>query len=179
MKVIEVGKVFDENMPQFSGARLELFGDGLGLFISLPNCREEIIHDIKKGAIKLALTIKNGLMFFLFKIDSLSWSDAPFTIKYYDNFNIDNFDYTKIQVFLIDANDGILKAMCTIMPNNQFKEELKKEFIRQEKAEDFDNFDYTIKLQEIYNKYTPKDLLKLSVIQSNCSSVSTETMICN
>ncbi len=179
MRTIEVGKIFDENMPQFNGARLELFGDGLGLFISIPNCREEIIQDVNKGAIKIALTIKNGLMFFLFKIDSMAWSDAPFTIKYYENLDIDNFDYNKISVFLIDANNGILKAMCTIMPNNKFAEELKKEFIRELDDKDFDNLEYTMKLQDIYNKYSPKDLLEFSVVKSKCGSVSVETMICN
>ena len=179
MRIIEVGKVFDENMPQFSGAQLGLFGDGLSLIMSIPNCREEIIKDVNKGEFELALTIKDGLMFFLFRLNSIGWADAPFTLKYYDNFDTENFDYDKIQVFLIDANNGILKAMCTICPNDKFKEELKKEFKRQNNEDHFNDYEYAQKMQDIYSKYSSEDLLKSSIVKSGCGSVSMETMICN
>ncbi len=179
MRIIEVGKVFDENMPQFNGTQLGLFGNGLSLIISLQNCHEDIIKDVNKGEFELALTIKDGLMFFLFRLNSIGWADAPFTLKYYDNFDTENFDYTKIKVFLVDANNGILKAMCTICPNDKFQEELKKEFKRQNNEDNFNDYEYNQKMQEIYNKYSSEDLLKFSVVKSGVSSISTETMICS
>ena len=179
MRIIEVGKVFDENLPQFSGAQLGLFGDGLSLIISLQNCHEEIVKDVNKGEFELALTIKDGLMFFLFRLNSIGWADAPFTLKYYDNFDTENFDYNKIKVFLVDASNGILKSMCTICPNDEFQEELKKEFKRQNNEDGFNDYEYNQKMQEIYNKYSSEDLLKFSVVKSGVGSISMETMICN
>lgn len=183
MRLLEVGKVFDKNMPYFHGVQLGLFEGGLGLFISIPNCPKAVIEDVNKGECELALTIKDGLMFFMFAFKSLGWYPTPFSIRMFDNLkdvsiDIENFDYNKIVVFLVDPNDKILKALCIIMPSKEFGIALKKEFKRQEKGEPFNAPKMNKKLQETLSKYSMQDLLKASNIVSNCSSVSTESIIC-
>lgn len=174
MRVIRVGEIF-EDIPN-SGVRLGLCSEALSLTLAIPHCSDKLVEEVKQGDFKLALTIKEGLMFFLFRLDSLGWCDAPFTI-HNTNLNVQEFDSSCIQVFLVDSYSGILKAITSIFPSEEFQKRLKEEFNRQSN-ERFNRKEYREKLHFVYDRYSSEDLLEINIVKSGCSSLSFKSMIC-
>lgn len=96
----------------------------------------------------------------LFKFEGINWIDAPYSVKLSKNLTkieeINDGQGLGINIYLIDANTGILKAMRLVGLPTVFSRKLKLA-IEKQMLMSFENYNQTV--NTIYRKYNTKKLV--------------------
>jgi hypothetical protein len=162
MNKFEVGKLFEEGKTQYSeGTRFDFRQDGavLILFFDRPTSQE--IEQIKTGRFEIGFFEKDEIIFMLSRLGSMNYIDAPYSVHLSKPFSFDELREGMgfgLNIFLVDASNGILKALRYIGLSTDFSCRLQKAIVGQ-KTMKFDRRAYDMKLQHIYANYSTNDLV--------------------
>lgn len=166
MEKLEVGKLFKQGKTRYTeGVRFDITDGGCNLYVFFSNPTGEEIENIKKGNFKTGFYTENNAIFMLFKFGNLAWMDAPYSVhlsKNLTNFQLfDGGQGLALNVYLIDATTGILKAIRLIGLKTRFSIQL-IDAVEKQKNMSFEGYD--ININSIMTKYSTKDLVKYGTI---------------
>jgi len=159
----EVGKPFIEGKTRFSeGVHFDFQQGGPVLILFYDRPTSEEIEEVKKGRAEFAFYEKLPVIFFLCRFGSSSWADAPYSVHISKPFTFEPLQEGAgfgLQIYLVDATTGILKAMRLIGLKTDFSRRLKLAIERQ-KAEEFNESMYNFEINRTYKNYSIDDLVK-------------------
>lgn len=166
MKTLEVGKLFKEGVIRYSeGIRFDITDSGCNLMLYFNEPDSAEIECVQRGEVRYGYYKENNVIMLLFKFGTLQWIDAPYSIHLSKNLTElqeikEGFGFA-VNVYLIDARTGVLKAIRLISFSTRFSQMLKSD-IENQKELTFENFD--LNLNNIYRKYTTNQLVKLAKV---------------
>ena len=172
----EIGKLYSPRTKwpelaqyNFRGGEHELI-----LFLNAPT-RDEI-YDVKKGAAHLALYVERNLIILLYKFgQSIRWSDAPYSIhlvpkeERVEPAATDENSWALLHILLVDASNGILKAMRVISLSPEFTSALHRA-IKDQAAMPFTVDSYNAELAGLYAGYSSETLAQMAPIHFETSN---------
>lgn len=167
LHVFEVGGLFIPGKTQYrEAAVLEYTESGPLLLLAIIGPTAKEVEAVKAGKIELALYEREPVLWFLFKIHGFGpWSDAPFSIRLYDGRDR-KFDWSEeiedgmglgLQIILVDAGTGIVKALRFIAMPTDFSREFRAAILRQLERP-FSADEYNREISRIYANYSSDDL---------------------
>lgn len=170
---LEVGKLYKEGVTRYSeGAILTVTNAGLNLDVYFNRPTDSEIASFKSDTpYKIGLFKKDGVLFFLFKPGNLQWMDSPYCVGLESNMDLINLEQISdtttgyaLNVALIDASTGILKSYRLIGLQNRFSKTFKTEFDKQKELGAIDRNVYSVKLNNIFNTYNTKDMVRNALV---------------
>lgn len=160
MAIYEVGKLYHpERRSWQEGAQFNLRSGvpELLLFFSRPNFHE--ILAVKKSDAQFGITKIEDVIFFFYKFGSeIPWSDCPFSINLVPAKEriVPELDTEEgrlvLQIFLVEANSGILKAMRAVTLSPEFSQVLVK-LANEQLTGNFDALGYDRQINKIYSDF--------------------------
>ena len=170
---IEVGKKFPYNVPAHDTVLFDMSDSGGLLLIHMKSPSPKEIEDIRKGNIKVALSLAGECLFFMIKLGSFPWQDAAY------NVHLSN-DLTELQtpgptegyglqIILVDISTSETKVLRLVGLPNRFSQVLKKQIDKQREMPPVTVAEHNAKVSEIYARYSPKQLLDIAIVQQNLS----------
>ncbi len=141
---VQVGQLYSPtrtSWPETPHLRLSPGSCDLALFLNEPS--EEEAHEVSRGAASFAWVDGGPVSLLCFKFGSLSWMDAPFEpwLLAEDERGVplgEPRQYLLLQVTLVDAATGIVRAMRVVPWPPQFAEPV-RETLRRQLAEPGDH----------------------------------------
>lgn len=129
LKKLEVGSKYPGVIPQTEGGYFDMTDCGGSLTIFFKNPKVKEIEEIKKGDIKIALTVKDGCTFFLIKFGEMAWMDMPYDARLSKNLTeLQKLSPTQgyaLHITLVDMNNREVKVLRLIGLPNRFSNALK------------------------------------------------------
>jgi len=148
-------------------------GHELLMWLGSPTRQET--RAIRKGRAEFALFVESDIIFLLYRFEgNLRWSDCPYSFHLVPSgqkqlpFDLPTPDSRAIlQILLVDAHTGILKAIrdCSLSP--AFSRQLHEAIKEQAAQADFSPMKYDTTLAEIYRNY-PTASRMASAAQVKC-----------
>jgi len=164
---LEVGKLFESGKTRYTeGIKFEFTSSGPVLLIYFESPTDKEINSISKGKFRIGFYDIENIIFMLAKFEDISWMDAPYNIHLSQPFSFSEQLEQEdlgfgLQIFLIDAATGILKAIRLVGLGHKFSIKLRDTILKQ-KEMPFDNQSYIAKLNDLYKRYTPDQLSQYS-----------------
>lgn len=169
----EVGKLFEEGITRYNEeAKFEFTQSGPALLIFFKTPTEKEIESIRADNIKIGFTEISEIIFMLYKFEGIPWIDAPYSIHLSGNIEpqkVEEGTGYGLQIFLIDADTGILKVMRLIGMGTEWSRRFREAILRQKNIP-FDHEIYNLKIENIYKELSPKDIAD-TVPFKNCYRV--------
>lgn len=167
---LEVGKPYPATIPPADGCFFDMTDNGATLLIFMKSPTSKELESIKNGKIKFALTVKEGIIFILYKFGSLGWRNVPYTIHRSGHLTMledlgDNLGFT-LSIILVDTAKRTVEALKLIGLPHRFSKALQEAMVEQDSTE-YDTAEYDLKLNDIYANYTTKDLLKMALVSQS------------
>lgn len=168
LRHFEVGQLFETGKTHYNESTKFDFTDSgpiLLLFFASPTRAE--IEAIREGGIRIGFLEKDGIIFMLFKFQNTPWMDAPFSIalaQFKEPAEVEEGTGYGLQIFLVDADNGILKVMRLIGLGTEWSMRFREAMMRQKEA-DFDMRIYDAKIQNIYRSYSSKELAEMVLLK--------------
>jgi hypothetical protein len=160
---LEVGQLLNEGETKFAESikfDFQQSGPVMIIFFERPTDKE--IESIRAGKLEFAFYEKDEIIFILSKFQGIEWMDAPYTVHLSKPFEFQEMQEGLgfgLQIILVDAATGIIKAMRYVGLSTQFSIKLKKA-IEAQREQPWDLHRYDVRLQNIYNNYSTSDLAK-------------------
>lgn len=174
MHTVSVGELLLPGQTKLQeGTYLEYTSTGPMLIMAVDKPTEKEIKAAKSGKMEFALYETDVLIWFLYKIHGFGWSDAPFSIRLYDGRGI-SFDWSEeildgaglgLNVVLVDAGTGIVKALRLIGMPTEFSREFRAATLRQLERP-FSADTYLRHINHIYKSNTSDDLLLKATVKT-------------
>lgn len=164
---LEVGGLYPGAIPQTDICQFDMTDSGavMTVFYSAPNSKE--IQNFKTGAVKIALTVRSGIIFLLIKFGDMAWMDMPYTVHLSPRLtSLQALESTQgygLTVVLVDRATGTIKALRLLGLPNRFSNEFRKLAVEQQ-SQDFSPVSYDRALNSVYNNYSTADLLKTALV---------------
>jgi len=163
MQTIEVGEPFPGTEPIHESVIFEFEQSGGFLRIAWTSPSQFELKQFAEGKIKLGLVEIDGIIFILVKFGSMSWMDAPYHVKFFPPYDIEDLnDMNKgylINYVMLDAKTKIVKVLKLLeMPHGmslQFKE-----LVTKQRETSIDGYDK--KFFQIYKNHSTNDLVRMA-----------------
>ena len=146
--------------------RYRLDNDGHSLLIVKAGITEREIENIENGAVELGIYIDGPIIFLLFKFGTSKWDDAPYSwhtvpsgIRVYPQ---EAIEIATLKVALVDATDGLVKAVREVALTPEFADKL-NEAITIQADGSFNGLSYAKHINMVYNQYTTEEMGKMAV----------------
>ncbi|MDI7165914.1 hypothetical protein [Leptospira santarosai] len=173
MHVYEVGKLYSPGRTSWpEGNSYQCRSGSHELLLFLKKLGQSEIKSIKNGVASFGFLYEENIIFFLHKFyPDFPWSDCPYSIHLFASEQDralpevaqDGFA-PPLQIFLIDAETGILKALRMLGFKEDFANQLRA-VIADQALRPFDKREYEEKVQALYEKYPTTDsMLKNAII---------------
>jgi hypothetical protein len=174
MHITKVGNLYISGKTQYPEATLlEYTETGPTLLMAVKTPTEKEIKAIRGGGLELALYETEQVLWFLFRIHGFGpWSDAPFSIRLYDDQG-KKFDWSEdigagmgigLQMVLLDAQTGIVKALRLVAMPTEFSRQFRAVILRQTERP-FSKDNYFREINRIYDAHSSEDLVKRSSVK--------------
>lgn len=141
----------------------------LVLFFNQPTAAE--ISDIRRGRAEFALYISGKQIVMLYRFgQSIPWSDAPYSIHLvpFEQRTLPPEtgpeEHALLQIILVDAGTGIIKAMRVVSMSPDFTQTLHNA-IRKQFDQPFTRSAYNGELEKLFARYSSADLAKMAQIR--------------
>jgi len=143
-------------------------GGILNLFLS--HLTDDDTNAVRREKKKVALTVKDGVIFLLIKFGGLRWMDVPYSVHLSRRLTTlqkpgINDGYA-IQISLVSLPDGIIRGLVLISLPNRLSTALYNA-IEDQRREPFDIVEYQARIHRIYATYSSDDLLSFAHIVQN------------
>ena len=166
MYEINVGDVIEKFRIRTDKTLFDYTDEGCSLIVLFQSPDEREISQFKSGnSFEIRFVELNGVIMLTVKIGNLEWMDAPYTphlSKDLTKLEIPNKgEGLALTVFLVDSDTGEVKHIRLL----GLSEDFSKKFIGctlENKMKPFNENEYNQKVQQIYRKYSTKDIVKLS-----------------
>jgi hypothetical protein len=164
--ILEVGKQFKEGVTRYQeGCKVDITAAGIDFMVYYSAPTQEEIKDIKKGPFKFGFYDEKNVILMLFRFGNQAWMNSPYSVHLSKNLTelkepTEGIGYA-LNVYLIDADTGILKSMRLIGLNTKISKMLYKA-IAEQKQQDYAGFETN--LNNIYAKYPTKVLVSIGKI---------------
>lgn len=168
----EVGKPYSGAIPYAEGGYFDMTDSGgqLTVFYNRPNAKE--IDNIRKGELKVALTVKDGCIFLLVKFGDLPWMDMPYNAHLSKNLSkLEEPNSTEsygLLVTLVDVSNREVKAIRLLGLPNRLSVTLKRAIEEQLRTPPVSSYENNVRVDAIYRRYRTKDLLSFASVQQCC-----------
>lgn len=146
--------------------RYRLDNEGHSLLIVKAGISDQEIEDIKSGVVELGLYIDGPIIFLLFKLGTGKWNDAPYSwhtvpsgIRVYPQEAIAT---GTLQIALVDATDGIVKAVEEVALTPDFADKLNESITIQANGS-FNGLSYAKHINMVYNQYAAVEMREMAV----------------
>lgn len=161
----EVGKCYDAAIRE-EGTQFDLADDGAFLTVYFSRPKEKEIEQFgSENPFEFRFVTLQGVMMCIFRIGTLNWMDAPYTPHLSQNlmkFTLPNEGQgLSLTLSLFDCSNGELKKLRYMSMSTGFTKKFFAEAMDL-KMKPFSKNEYFASLNDIYAKYSVKDLLKLS-----------------
>lgn len=143
------------------------------LTLSYRNPTEEEIASVQSGQARFAFAIEQGVIFFLYRFEpAVQWGDAPFSIHLVPKAERvipealpSAESRALLQIFLVDAATGILRAMRTVSLSHDFTRKLHKA-ITEQSTQPFSSTAHDAAIAATYARFKTKALLGRAIEQT-------------
>jgi hypothetical protein len=172
-KVLKVGEPFEPGKTHYPEcAKFDFTPSGPALFIFLVSPAPEEVEAIRSGPFRVGFfesaIIEDGrhkgtIIFLLFKFGDLPWLDAPFSIHLAQcktPAEIEEGLGYGLNIFLIDANTGILRVMRLVGLGTEWSRRFRQAMLEQDGA-GFDPEAYDAEIRRMYRMYGTRDLVEM------------------
>jgi len=162
---LAVGKEWPGTIPMAEGAYFEMENSGPLLLMFFDRPTESEIADARRGKLQMGYYVHGSVIFLVYKLGSMPWMDAPFSVRRYKNLIQDWSDGIKpnegisIQILLVDRVTGILHCIRFISSSNAFAKGFRREIMKQIEAP-YSDTAYNTDINEIYNTMTSEDIAR-------------------
>lgn len=175
MYLYEVGKLYNPERTRWQECAQYNYRGGqheLIIFYSRPSRQE--VQAINKSESEFGLVVEGDVIFFLYRFGSiLPWSDAPFSwwlVPEDERVMPPPETSTELrallQVILVDADSGIIKAMRALTLSNEFTVKLHHAIYEQSQRNWPGDGAYEKQLQVAYQKYPDSATMARAAIKS-------------
>lgn len=159
MNITAIGQLYQPGRTEYpEGCEYNFFDAGhqLRLFFSNPNKQE--IHAVRKGKASFGLLVSENIIFLIFQLKPLRWSDAPYSWwmvpedRRAEPQEISEGEGALLQIILINANTGIVEAIRAIGLDTDFSRVLHAQ-IRHQMQKPLAPQEYSNQVDRAYAKY--------------------------
>ena len=160
---LSVGEKWPGKLPLQEGAYFEMRNGTLLLLLLFDRPTEKEIADARHGKLKMGYYVNNSVIFVVFKLGSMPWMDAPFSIRRYKNLvqdwseEIQPTEGLSIQISLVDRTTEILHSIRLVSSSHTFAKGLRREILKQLELPYSDTL-YNSDIDNIYSRLTSEDL---------------------
>ncbi len=165
MEILKVGELFNKDKTSYmEGCRFDIDSSGANLFIYLNNPTKDEIESCKKGKAIFKFIKLDSVIFFVAKLGLLQTLDCPYNVHL--SKKLSKIEYPgenmglKLNVYLINAANGILEAMRIIALGENFSRAF-IDTIKEQGNTPFDLSQYRLEVNHNYAKYSTKQLDKM------------------
>jgi hypothetical protein len=163
MQAIEVGKPFSGTNPIPESVIFEFEQSGGFLRVAWTSPSQFELKQFADGKIKLGLLEIDGIIFILVKFGSMSWMDAPYHVKFFPPYDLEDLtDSNKgylINYVMLDAKTRIVKVLKLLEMPHEMSLQFKKLVMKQGETS-IDGYDQ--RFFQIYKKHSTNDLVKMA-----------------
>lgn len=165
---IEVGQYLNDGIPKrhLEGPYFDILPDTILLMIFLEKPIIEEFENFNYGKAQFGLFQEDGVIFFLSKLGSMNWMDAPYNkhlaLEPVDNTRPEAGQGYSVTLVLVDAFDTRVEAIRVISLMNTFSNLLMDAVDNQPVIPKYD-----LVLNNIYNKYPTSDDMLEEAIMNN------------
>jgi hypothetical protein len=174
MHFLEVGKLYNPNRTSWPETNQYNYRAGqheLTIFYNRPTPEE--VEAFSRGEAEFALHYEGKIIFFLYKFGGLAWADANYSWHLVGENERrvppparSAEERALLNVLLVDASTGVLKAMRALTLSPRFTRAL-EHAIREQAAAAFSPRAHDASLAILYGKYaTTNSLLKAASVRS-------------
>lgn len=164
MQAIEVGKPFPGTKPIHESVIFEFKQSGGFLRVAWTSPSQFELKQFAEGKIKLGLVEIDGIIFILVKFGSMSWMDAPYHVKFFPPYDLEDLaDSNKgylINYVMLDAKNRIVKVLKLLKMPHEMSLQF-KEFVTKQRETSIDGYDR--RLFQICKKHSTNDLVKMAM----------------
>jgi hypothetical protein len=167
LRHLEVGQLFEPGRTRYQETvKFEFTPGGPVLLIYFERPNQKEIAAIRSGKFKFGFYEHDigSVIFTLSKFEGLKWMDAPYSIHLSPPFEFapeldtdQNLGFA-LQIFLIDAATGILHVIRYVGLGHDFSVKF-KEALQRQKAVNFNQAAYNLKIDDAYKRYSTDDLV--------------------
>ncbi|MZK49025.1 hypothetical protein [Clostridium beijerinckii] len=166
---LEIGELFNEGVTKYKeGIVFDIDDNGCNLIIRFNSPSNNEVKAIKQGSLKCGYYTEKEAIFMLFKFDGIEWMDAPYSVELSKKLTkiheINDGQGLALNIYLIDADTGILKAMRLIGLPTAFSRKIKV-IVERQRSMPFENYYQTI--NAVYMKYPTKKLVDYADVICN------------
>lgn len=161
---LEVGKLFEPGQTRYSEEiKFEFTQGGPVLLIFFGNLKQKEIAAVRTGKLKFGFYECGNVIFTLAKFEGIPWMDAPYSIhlsppfKFAEELDTDERAGFGLQIYLVDADTGILQAIRLVGLDHNFSLKFREAILKQ-KAAPFSSDTYQFKINSAYEQYSSKDM---------------------
>lgn len=173
MHKLEVGQLYNPSRTSWpETVQYNFYANGHDLQLFFAGLTEMEIEEVQTGECEFALDVESGIIFFLCRFGSQPWSDAPYTWhrvpeeqRVLPEPEATSDSRALLQVLLIDASTGILKAIRAVSLSPQFTRALHRA-IREQSMAVFNQEKYDADLAILYGRLSTKELLKRAILRT-------------
>jgi hypothetical protein len=160
----EVEKMYEEGVKDYDEEfRFDVTPSGpvLALFFNKTSSKE--INSINSGKVELGFYERReeGVLFLLAKFEGMVWMDAAYSVHLVDATELYDLKESgvQLQIILVNAKNGIVKAIRTVELPDRFSQKL-KEALDEQKSKPFNAGTYYETVGSLYHNFPTKDLVK-------------------
>jgi|SRR5665647_1942213 len=163
MQAIEVGKPFPGTKTIHESVIFEFEQSGGFLRVAWTSPSQFELKQFADGKIKLGLVEIDGIIFILVKFGSMSWMDAPYHVKFFPPYDLEDLtDSNKgylINYVMLDAKTRIVKVLKLLEIPHEMSLQF-KELVTKQRETSIDGYDQ--RFFQIYKKHSTNDLVKMA-----------------
>jgi hypothetical protein len=161
---LEVGQLFEPGTTHYQEEiKFEFTQGGPILLIFFDHLKQKEIDAVRSGKLKFGFYEYGNVIFTLAKFEGIPWMDAPYNVhlsppfEFAEELDTDERLGFGLQIYLVDANTGILQAIRLVGLDHNFSFKFREAILKQ-KAAPFNSDTYNFKINDAYNRYKPDDL---------------------
>ena len=166
VETYQIGQVFPEFITGTNTIRMKYKGDAWELGVAFPEITNSEISSLLYGDISSAITVIDGLLFFLFRIGQNFWWDTPYEPRFlsapsYYRENYESGTGAPLILLIMDSTTGELKKMRMVGLGTSLTIRLHSICNLLDIRRPIDKAAYDKQLAAIYKKYaSSEDMLK-------------------
>jgi hypothetical protein len=175
MHIVAIGKsLFEERTEMPEAIEYNYQSGDHTLLLSMKNLHREENEAVREAEAEFGLYCENSIVFLLYRFgETLPWSDSAFSW-----WNVAEEDrripapqmnpagHILLKIILVEAANGIVKAIRVTTLSPAFTEKLHDAIRRQAKGEPFSRDEFVNRSLQIYQKFTPADFAANAVVKT-------------